>query len=87
VVLVLSRTRSAASHELSLPTRPATATGTRAAGFDGESAEVDAIPAPGLRRIVGRAIKSHIDRDAPAATMRRIEKGREILASLAGQIT
>jgi hypothetical protein len=40
-----------------------------------------------LRRIAGRAIKTHIDRDALTATMQRIEKGREILASLAGQIT
>jgi hypothetical protein len=41
---------------------------------------------PRLRRIVGRAIKSHIDRDALAATMRHIEKDREILASLAGKL-
>lgn len=47
--------------EYDLPTRPTKRSDTRAAGFVGESVEVDAIPAPTLRQIVRDAIERHID--------------------------
>lgn len=50
--------------EFSLMTRPTKRTDTRAKNFDGESVEVDAIPAPKLRQIVDEAIGQHIDRHA-----------------------
>lgn len=69
-----------------LPTRPTKATDSRAKGFSGDSVEVDAIPAPELRRLVGSAIESHID---PAA-LERIKLAeaaeRETLASMAGAL-
>lgn len=49
--------------EYDLPTRPTKRSDTRAAGFVGESVEVDAIPAPTLRQIVRDAIERHIDPD------------------------
>jgi hypothetical protein len=75
---------------LSLPSRPATVTApARPVSMASQSRSVP-FQLPGCAASPGapwRAIKSHIDRDALAATMQRIEKGREILASLAGQIT
>jgi hypothetical protein len=47
--------------EWQLPTRPTKRTDTRARNFEGESVEVDAIPASTLRGIVSDAITSHID--------------------------
>jgi hypothetical protein len=44
-----------------LPTRPTKASDSRSRTFTGESVEVDAIPAPQLRRLVGAAIEAHID--------------------------
>lgn len=49
--------------EYDLPTRPTKQKDTRAAGFVGESVEVDAIPAPVLRQIVRDAIERLIDPD------------------------
>ncbi len=46
---------------LTLPTRPTKRTDTRAAGFRGESVELDAIPASSLREIVEDAITAHLD--------------------------
>jgi hypothetical protein len=46
---------------LGLPTRPTKGTDSRSAGFEGESVEVDAIPASTLRAIVRNAIEQHID--------------------------
>ena len=66
-----------------LPTRPTKATDSRAKGFAGESVEVDAIPAPELRRLVSTAIESHVDRDALARLLLVEEAERDTLASLA----
>jgi len=49
--------------EMHLPTRPTKQADSRAATFSGESVEVDAIPAPQLRRILEEAITRHISRD------------------------
>lgn len=46
---------------LNLPTRPTKKTDSRAKGWDGESVELDAIPANTLRGMVREAIESHID--------------------------
>ena len=50
--------------ELHLPTRPTKATDSRSKHFAGESVEVDAIPAPILRRMVANVIAAHVDQDA-----------------------
>ena len=44
-----------------LPTRPTKATDSRSRNFTGGSVEVDAIPAPQLRRLLDDAIASHVD--------------------------
>lgn len=44
-----------------LPTRPTKRSDTRAAGFRGESVEVDAVPANTLRQLVRDAIERHLD--------------------------
>jgi hypothetical protein len=67
-----------------LPTRPTKRTDVRAAGFAGESVEVDAIPAPQLRQLVESAITQHIDRDALEITRAAEDSEREILTRLAG---
>ena len=50
--------------DMRLLTRPTKRSDTRAAQFEGESVEVDAIPAPELRRIVENAITRHINKEA-----------------------
>jgi hypothetical protein len=47
--------------EWELPTRPTKKTDTRAANFEGESVELDAIEAPTLRQLVREAIELHVD--------------------------
>jgi hypothetical protein len=47
--------------ELDLPTRPTKTGGTHAKGFEGESVELDAIPAQTLREMVKDKIESHVD--------------------------
>ena len=67
-----------------LPTRPTKPTDSRSKRFQGESVEVDAIPAPELRRLVGAAIERHID-PAALARIKLIEGAeRETLAMIAG---
>ncbi len=44
-----------------LPTRPTKQTDARAAGFDGDSVELDAIPPDRLRALVENAIRGHVD--------------------------
>jgi hypothetical protein len=44
------------------PSRPTKRTDTRFRGFEGESVELDAIPAHRLRELVNEAIVSHLDR-------------------------
>ncbi len=50
--------------ELHLPTRPTKKSDSRSKAFEGESVEVDAIPAPVLRDLVANRIQAHIDQDA-----------------------
>jgi hypothetical protein len=67
-----------------LPTRPTKTSDSRSKHFRGDSVEVDAIPAPELRRLVAEAIESHIDQ-RELARLRQIEEAeRDTLASLAG---
>lgn len=70
--------------EHNLPTRPTKTTDTRARGFTGESVEVDAIPAPTLRRIVEDAITRHIDPEALRLTRIAEDSERDILYQIAG---
>jgi hypothetical protein len=72
--------------ELGLPTRPTKQTDTRAAGFDGESVEVDAIPARTLRGIVEDAITQHIDSEQLAQTRLVEAAEKDILLGLAGVV-
>lgn len=68
--------------EMNLPTRPTKSSDTRAASFEGGSVEVDAIPAPELRRIVEDAITQHIDDNALRLTRIAEQSEREILDNL-----
>lgn len=47
--------------EYGLPTRPTKTTDTRSTKFRGESVEVDAIPAPELRRLLRSTIQKHVN--------------------------
>lgn len=67
---------------MTLPTRPTKDTDTRAAGFDGGSVEVDAIPANELRRIVRAAIEQHVDPDKLRVTRATEASEREILGRM-----
>ena len=51
-----------------LPTRPTKTTDTRSKRFNGDSVELDAIPAWRLRELVNDAIERHIDQTALEAT-------------------
>lgn len=73
--------------DLDLPTRPTKTTDTRARSFVGESVEVDAIPAPILRRIVEDAITSHVDPDALRLTRLAEDSEREVLHRMVGSAT
>jgi hypothetical protein len=67
---------------LNLPTRPTKSTDTRSRGFIGESVEVDAIPAPELRRIVEDAITRHIEPRALDLTQRVEQSERSLLTAI-----
>lgn len=68
---------------LGLPSRPTKKKDSRAAGFEGGSVEVDAIPAPTLRQIVEDAILRHVD-PHHLDVLRQVEaEEREGLARLA----
>jgi hypothetical protein len=64
---------------LNLPTRPTKRSDSRAAGFGGDSVEVDAIPPTILRGLVEDAITSHIDSEALRLTRLAEQSEREIL--------
>lgn len=49
--------------ELQLLTRPTKKSDSRSKNFEGDSVEVDAIPAPELRRLVANHIERHIDQE------------------------
>ncbi len=68
---------------LNLPTRPTKKSDTRAANFDGESVEVDAVPASILRSILDRAIEQHIDPIALERTKIYERSERSLLWNLA----
>ena len=67
---------------MNLPTRPTKQTDSRAAKFDGESVEVDAIPAPVLRQLVEDAITQYIDRDALRVTRFAEQSERDLLTEM-----
>jgi len=69
-----------------LPTRPTKGTDTRSAGFEGESVEVDALPASVLREIVGDAIEQHIDPWALELTRSAEASERDVLRNLIGGV-
>jgi hypothetical protein len=64
---------------MNLPTRPTKQTDSRAAKFDGESVEVDAIPAPVLRQLIEDAITQYIDPDALRVTRFAEQSERDLL--------
>lgn len=70
---------------LHLPTRPTKGTDSRAVNFEGESVEVDAIPASTLRQIVRDAIEQHIDPEALRLTRMVEDSERAGLQALAGR--
>lgn len=69
--------------EFGLLTRPTKRTDTRAKNFEGESVEVDAIPAPKLRQMVDEAIGRHIDKHALEVAETYEESERLMLKSFA----
>ncbi|HLS13155.1 MAG TPA: hypothetical protein VK095_01435 [Beutenbergiaceae bacterium] len=68
--------------QLNLPTRPTKKTDSRAAGFRGESVEVDAIPPRMLRQIVEEAVTRHMDQHQLQITKMVEDSEREWLRSL-----
>jgi len=66
-----------------LPTRPTKTTDSRAADFDGDSVEVDALPSPILRDLVREAIEFWIDDEALRLTEIAERCEREVLYSIA----
>jgi hypothetical protein len=68
--------------EMNLPTRPTKASDSRSARFHGESVEVDAIPAPELRRIVEESITRHIDQEQLRLTRVAENSEREVLDNI-----
>jgi hypothetical protein len=68
---------------MDLPTRPTKQSDTRAAKFDGESVEVDAVPSSVLRDLVRNAIESWIDPGALRLTRIAEESEREVLERIA----
>lgn len=69
--------------EWNLPTRPTKSTDSRSRHFDGDSVEVDAIPAQTLRELVRGAIAQHINGYALQATEAAEQHERLILNRLA----
>lgn len=70
--------------DLNLPTRPTKASDSRAAGFAGESVEVDVIPPTILRAPVEEAITQHIDQRTLALTRMAERSERDLLLSMRG---
>jgi DNA topoisomerase VI subunit A len=71
--------------QFNLPTRPTKRDGnTHALQFEGDSVELDALPAAELRRMVGECIERHISPAQFAALMAAEESERTILLRLAG---
>lgn len=72
--------------EFDLPTRPTKSSDTRAKKFQGDSVELDAIPAGTLREMVKASIERHIAPGTLAAVQEVERHERETLAHLAGYI-
>jgi hypothetical protein len=71
--------------QYSLPTRPTKGSDSRAGNFEGESVEVDAIPASTLRQIVRDAVEQHIDPESLRLTRMVEDSERDGLHALAGR--
>lgn len=69
--------------EYQLPTRPTKQSDSRAAGFDGESVEVDALASPVLRDLVRAAIEQWIDPEALSLIQIAEDSEREVLTRIA----
>lgn len=69
-----------------LPTRPTKRSDTRAAKFEGESVEVDAIPPSTLRSIVREAIEQHIDEHELRLTRSVEQSEKAILHTMIGSV-
>ena len=72
--------------ELSLPTRPTKQKDPRAKAFNGESVELDAIPAKKLRSLVKEHIERHVDPDQLKVLRIAEESERETLAKWARMV-
>jgi hypothetical protein len=70
-----------------LPTRPTKTSDSRSKRFVGDSVEVDAIPAPELRRLVADAIESHIDAGALERILAIEAAERETLSAMTDAVT
>lgn len=73
---------------MQLPSRPTKKTDSRSKGFGAESVELDAIPAPELRRMVSEVIEQQVDH-GEIERLQRIEDGEreqlaQILANMGG---
>jgi hypothetical protein len=66
-----------------LPTRPTKQTDTRAKKFNGESVELDAIPAAKLRELARGCIERHVDQDQLNLLRAAENSERELLAKWA----
>lgn len=71
---------------MGLPTRPTKKTDSRAKGWEGDSVELDAIPADVLRGLATEVIVRHIDRLQLAATKRAERLERESLEIVMGNL-
>jgi hypothetical protein len=70
--------------ELGLPTRPTKKGGNgHAKGFQGDSVELDAIPAQTLRRMARQCIERHVDRHAYEVLREAEQSERELLTGIA----
>ncbi len=73
--------------EFSLPTRPTKRKGNRhAAGFEGNSTELDALPASELRNLVRECIERHITSNELATLRAAEESEREVIERLAANV-
>jgi hypothetical protein len=69
-----------------LPTRPTKRNDSRSKGFQGESVEVDAIPAGTLRSLVKDCIVRHVDQRALEVQRVAEESERELLEMMAAKV-
>ena len=65
-----------------LPTRPTKKTDSRSKTFDGDSVEVDAIPAENLKSLVRRSITKHIEDDVYQQTLMAEAAEKQTLSNI-----